>query len=112
MSTLNITNEKTRCSEQALACAVILQALMDLGSRAKHKEAEQAKHDAKEWIFGNSRNLHMVCDMADIHPWAIKRAGQKILDEGGLNWRAPAGKGKRYWERRNYRERVKAIAFG
>lgn len=91
---------------RSLFRAVLTQMYMDLGSKSRNAESQYAKMEAENFMRSNSRDFHMICDMADIHPDTVKRIGKMIL-ENGLKWRAEAGKGIRYHERREYRRREK-----
>jgi len=94
--------------ERAMWIAVITQALMDALSKSKTPEALYFKEEAQHWLTGNSANFIMVCEMAGMHPDDIRRRAKKALASPKL-WRALPGKGKRYTERKNYRQRVKSL---
>lgn len=107
MSTLDFSVRRA-CPEVRLWRAVILQVIQDFASQSRNKDAQTAKLHARNWIFGCSHDLHTVCDMADIHPHVLKTVANRIATSG-LSWRAPAGKGKRYLERKLYRDRQQTL---
>lgn len=94
---------------RALARAIVLQALMDLGSKRDSSEASYYRFEAEQWLFGSSPGYYMICDIAEYHPSRIKTVAQRIKDKG-MSWRAPAGQGKRYEERKLYREKLKRFS--
>ena len=92
--------------ERALWVAVITQAIMDALSRANNSEARYYKNEAINWLTGNSKNFVSVCLNAGFDPDYIRRKAKRTLLQP-KNWRAEAGKGKRYLERKEYRKRKK-----
>jgi len=92
--------------EAALWMAVITQAMMDALSKATNSEARYHKHEAIRWLTGNGRNFITVCQLADVDPDYIRRKAKRTL-ASPVAWRAEAGKGKRYLERKAYRKALK-----
>ncbi|MDE3059739.1 MAG: hypothetical protein KGJ06_01860 [Pseudomonadota bacterium] len=92
--------------EMALWVAVITQAMMDALSQAKTAEASYQKHEAICWLTSNSKDFAMVCLCAGLDPAYVRRKAKKAL-AAPVPWRAEAGKGKRYLERKAYRRRIK-----
>jgi len=90
--------------ENALWVAVITQAMMDALSRCKNSEAAYHKHEATRWLMDNSKDFIMVCLLAGFDPGYIRRQAKRALI-APRPWRAEAGKGKRYLERKSYRKR-------
>lgn len=92
--------------EMALWAAVITQAMMDALSHSRNPEIIQHKHEAIRWLTENTRDFVTVCHFAGMNPdYVRKRAKQAIANP--VSWRAKAGEGKRYSERKAYRARVK-----
>lgn len=92
--------------EMALWVAVITQAMMDALSRSRGPEAQYYKHEAINWLTGNSRNFKTVCALAGLdHSYVRSRAKKALVSPAP--WRAEAGTGKRYEERKAYRNRLK-----
>lgn len=89
--------------ETALWIAVIMQAMLDALSRATHSEARFYKYEALCWLTGNSRDFIEVCLLAGLEPGYVRRKAKRALSSP-IRWRADPGKGKRYLERRAYRE--------
>lgn len=94
----------TARGETALWVAVITQAMMDALSNCKKSESQYQKHEARCWLTGNSKDFIDVCLSADMNPDYIRRKAKQAL-AAPLPWRAEAGKGKRYQERKKYREK-------
>lgn len=99
----------TARGETALWVAVITQAMMDALSRCKKSESRYQKHEAISWLTSNSKDFIDVCLAAGMNPDYVRLKAKKIL-ASPLPWRAEAGKGKRYEERRKYREKQKLLA--
>ncbi len=95
--------------ETSLWVAVITQAMMDALSRCKKTESIYQKHEATRWLTSNSKDFINVCLCAGMDPDYVRRKAKNILSSP-RPWRAQAGQGKRYEERRQYREnrRLKA----
>lgn len=95
--------------ETALWVAVITQALQDVLSNCKKSESIYQKHEAINWLTSNSKDFNDVCLCAGLNPDYVRRKAKKII-ANPKSWRAEAGKGKRYDERKKYREkqRIKA----
>lgn len=95
--------------ETALWVAVITQAMMDALSRARNSEAQYEKHEAIHWLTSNSRDFTTVCLFAGMDPDYVRRKAKRTL-AAPIPWRAEAGKGKRYLERKAYRKRLEEEA--
>lgn len=95
-----------RLPEQSLWVAIITQAMMDALSRAGSAEAAYHRGEAIHWLTTPSKDFNEVCLNAGFEPDYIRRMAKKTLEKKRL-WRAPAGKGKRYQERKLYRKRMK-----
>ena len=93
--------------ERAVWVAVITQAMMDALSRAKNAEARYHKEEAIRWLTGNSKDFVTVCLFAGFDPDYIRMRAKRALAAPTL-WRAEPGKGKRYLERKAYREKLKS----
>jgi hypothetical protein len=92
--------------ESALWVAVITQAMMDALSRSGNPEAMYHKHEATEWLTGNGKDFVEVCLLAGFDPDYVRRKAKRAL-VAPRPWRAEPGKGKRYLERKAYRDRQK-----
>ncbi len=90
--------------ETSLWVAVITQAMMDALSRSKKSEAVYHKHEAICWLTGNSRDFADVCLAAGMNPDYVRRKAKQVM-AAPRPWRAEAGKGKRYLERKEYRRK-------
>ena len=99
---INDQNHPIR-GEIALWVAVITQAMMDALSRSNNSETRYFKHEAINWLTGNSKNFIMVCHNAGLDPDYVRKKAKRAL-VSPQNWRAEAGKGKRYLERKSYRK--------
>ncbi|MEK6745985.1 MAG: hypothetical protein AABY33_03025 [Pseudomonadota bacterium] len=97
------------CGETALWVAVITQAMMDALSRCKKSESIYSKQEAIRWLTGNSKDFNDVCLCAGMNPDYVRRKAKKII-ASPRNWRAEAGKGSRYHERKKYREKQRTKA--
>lgn len=93
--------------EKSLWIAVITQALMDALHRATTAESLYHKHEAIRWLSDNSRDFIDVCLNAGLDPDMVRRRAKRAISNP-CAWRAAPGTGKRYHERRGYRERIKA----
>lgn len=94
--------------EMALWVAVITQAMMDALSNAKTSEARFHKHEATNWLTGNSKNFITVCHHAGLDPDYVRRKAKRAL-ASPRRWRAEPGKGSRYHERRARRLEQSAV---
>ena len=92
--------------ERALWAAVITQAMMDALSKSRNPEIQYHKHEAIRWLTGNSKDFQDVCLLADMDPDYVRRSAKRAL-VAPRAWRAEAGQGKRYHERKAYRQRLK-----
>ena len=92
--------------EMALWVAVITQAMMDALSNAKNTETQYHKHEAIRWLTENSKDFIEVCHNAGLDPDDIRCKAKKTIANPSL-WRAKAGTGKRYLERKKYRQKLK-----
>jgi hypothetical protein len=90
--------------ETALWVAVITQAMMDGLSRCRKTESKYRKHEATVWLTNNSKDFIDVCLCAGLNPDYVRRKAKQLLSSP-RPWRAAAGEGKRYEERRRYREK-------
>jgi hypothetical protein len=95
--------------EMALWVAVITQAMMDALSRARNAEAQYHKNEAIHWLTSNSKDFVMVCLCAGMDPDYVRRQAKRTLLKP-VAWRAEAGKGKRYLERKAYRTSKKKLS--
>ncbi len=98
----------TARGETALWIAVITQAMMDALSRSRHPEHRYHKHAATEWLSGNSKDFILVCVLADMDPDYVRCKAKRAL-MSPVAWRAAPGEGKRYIERKLYRQRLKKM---
>lgn len=94
--------------ETSLWVAVITQAMMDALSRSRHPEQQYHKQEALRWLTENSKDFHIVCYYAGMDPDYVRRKAKKSL-VSPVAWRAAPGQGKRYLERRTYRQRIKKV---
>jgi hypothetical protein len=95
--------------ECGLWMAVVTQAMMDALSRSTHPEQRYHKQTAIQWLTGNSKDFYLVCSLAGVDPDYVRRRAKKAM-MAPVEWRAGAGKGSRYEERKAYRARVKKMA--
>lgn len=95
--------------ERAMWVAVITQAMMDALSRSNKIEEKYHQHEAQRWLTGGSKDFRTVCHLAGFDPDYIRTRVKRAL-ASPRQWRAEAGKGSRYEERRAYRNRVKMPA--
>lgn len=96
----------TAKGEMALWVAVITQAMMDAQSRCKKAESQYHKHEAIRWLTSGSKDFTDVCLCAGLEPDYVRKKAKQAITSPSL-WRAEAGKGSRYEERKKYRERIK-----
>ncbi len=94
----------TARGETALWVAVITQAMMDALSKCKKSESQYNKLEATRWLTDNGKDFIDVCLAAGMNPDYVRRKAKQILASPSP-WRAEAGKGKRYQERKKYREK-------
>ena len=94
--------------ETALWVAVITQAMMDALSNSRNPETIACKQAAIAWLTGNSRDFHTVCHYAGMDPDYVRKKAKRSL-ANPTSWRAEAGKGSRYEERKAYRKKIKAL---
>ena len=99
----------TAHGETALWVAVITQAMMDALSRCKKSESLYQKHEATCWLTSNSKDFVDVCLSAGMNPDYVRHKAKKVLVTP-VPWRAEAGQGKRYQERKKYREKQRIEA--
>ncbi|MBY0407595.1 MAG: hypothetical protein K2Q01_07875 [Rickettsiales bacterium] len=102
---LNDSYDSVR-GERALWIAVVTQAMMDALSRSRKPEDQFSKFEATRWLTGNSAHFKTVCMLAGLDPVYVRVRAKKALASNTL-WRAEAGTGKRYEERKAYREKRK-----
>ena len=94
--------------ETSLWVAVITQAVMDALSRSSNPEHVYYKNEAIRWLTDNSKDFQIVCLLADIDAsYVRKQAKRALLDPKA--WRAAPGTGRRYEERKRYRQKAKHI---
>lgn len=91
--------------ETALWSAVITQALMDALSRSRSAEALYHKHTAIAWLTGNGKDFTMVCLCAGFDPDYVRKKAKRAI-ASPQRWRAEPGTGKRYLERKKYRNKL------
>ncbi|MFO0958275.1 MAG: hypothetical protein U0800_12750 [Isosphaeraceae bacterium] len=103
---LHRESNAARTPEQKLAAAKILTLLQDLcGSpHCTPNERFKVKQAAHQWFFGKS-DFDEWCEMAGLCPSAVREKAEQILKGGWPQWRAKAGTGVRYEERKAYRAR-------
>ena len=95
-------------AEVAMWVAVITQAVQDALSRSTSTEMVYHKGQAVIWLTRRSQGLADVCEMAYLDmDYVITKATYAIENE--VKWRADAGDGVRYHERKNYRLRRKQM---
>jgi len=94
--------------EMSLWIAVITQAMMDALSRVNNAEAIYHKNEAIHWLTGNGKDFVMVCLCAGFDPDYIRRKAKRTLITP-VAWRAEPRKGKRYLERKGYRNPTKRV---
>jgi hypothetical protein len=94
--------------ETALWVAVITQAMMDAQSRCKKAESRYHKNEANIWLTSSSKDFVDVCICAGMNPDYVRRKAKKSI-ANPIAWRAEAGTGKRYEERKKYRAKQKKI---
>jgi len=93
-------------SEMALWVAVITQTMMDALNKATSAETTYCKNEAIHWLTSNSRDFITVCLYAGLNPDYVRRKAKRALIAPSP-WRAAPGKGKRYQERKAYRQSLK-----
>lgn len=94
--------------EKAMWVAVITQAMMDALSRSNKSEDSYQRHEAIQWLTGGSKDFRTVCQLAGFDPDYIRKKAKQCL-AAPRPWRAIAGTGKRYEERKAYRKRIKEL---
>ncbi|WP_152051799.1 hypothetical protein [Tautonia marina] len=94
----------SRTPEQKLAVAKILTMLQDLAGKSHVGASERGiiRWDAERWFFEKS-DLDLWCEMAGLEVHVVRAKARDILQNGWPQWRAEAGKGARYEERKAYR---------
>ena len=92
---------------RGLWCAVIMQAMQDALGKCTANLSQAEKTTAIHWLTNKSRDFDDVCLMASISPAYARQRISEVLGSGFYTWRASPGTGKRYEERRMYRERQK-----
>lgn len=104
-----------RTNEENIAHAKILTMLQDLGARIigesfmanAAQNRERLRQQAYHWFFSPKSDFEAWCDTAGFDPVYIREQAQKVYDEGLPQTRAAPRQGKRYLERKAYREKVK-----
>jgi hypothetical protein len=80
--------------EQALWCAVILQALEDAVSRSSKSQDKFHQARALHWLTTPSADFLMVCDCAGYHPGKLRKQIKRAL-ANRCKWRtSPEAQGK------------------
>ncbi|MFO0389871.1 MAG: hypothetical protein ACK502_09185 [Alphaproteobacteria bacterium] len=92
--------------ETALWVAVITQAMTDALSNSRNPETLVHKHEAIRWLTSNSNDFRTVCHYAGMDPDYVRRKAKRSIAHP-TSWRAEAGKGSRYAERKAYRKKIK-----
>ena len=93
----------TARGETALWVAVITQAMMDALSKCKKSESQYNRLQATRWLTDNGKDFIDVCLAAGMNPDYVRRKAKQVLASPSP-WRAEAGQGMRYQERKKYRE--------
>jgi hypothetical protein len=105
------TDGPVKTPEQKLAAAKILMMLRDLAGVSPHESnplyRERYRALAHHWFFSSGQDFEAWCEMAGFHPATVRIKAKNLLDNGWPQWRARAGKGSRYEERKAYRARSK-----
>jgi hypothetical protein len=103
---------EARTPEQKLAVAKILQMLQDLAGKSHVARNEEGviRWRAENWFFGPS-DLAQWCEMAGYRPEVVRQKARDILQNGWPQWRAAAGTGARYEERKAFRARSRQRGF-
>lgn len=96
---------------ESLYIAIIAQAFMDLNSKSKKSEDLFAKYEATNWLLHNNKDFVAICLAAGMDPDYVRRKAKQNLNKP-TQWRATAGQGKRYHERRVYRIKQKEKKMG
>ena len=94
--------------EKALWTAVITQAVVDSLNRSPYSHHRLNKLAAIRWLTEDSESFRFVCLLADLDPVHVRRQAKKAL-LSPVRWRADAGFGLRYVEKKSYRERAKKV---
>jgi hypothetical protein len=92
--------------ETGLWIAVITQALVDALCKSKNPELVYCKDEAIRWLTNNNKDFVEVCLLAGLDPDYIRKKAKKAIISPTA-WRAAPGFGKRYVERKIYRQKNK-----
>lgn len=92
--------------ETSLWVAVITQAVMDALSKSRNPEIQKHKREAIYWLTENNKDFITVCLNAGMDPDRVRQQAKRAITSP-TPWRAEPGKGKRYAERKAYREQIK-----
>ncbi|MGE0754999.1 MAG: hypothetical protein AB7L92_07540 [Alphaproteobacteria bacterium] len=92
--------------ETSLWIAVITQAVMDALSKSRNPEIQFHKREAIYWLTENNKDFIIVCLNAGLDPDYVRQKAKRAIYSPSP-WRAEPGKGKRYQERKAYRERIR-----
>ena len=92
--------------EMSLWIGVVTQAMIDALGKSRDPEVLYHKHEAIHWLSEGSKDFIMVCQCAGFDPDYVRRKAKRAL-ACPMPWRAPAGKGERYLERKVYRENLR-----
>lgn len=103
-----------KCNEENLAKAKILTMIQLLAGRTMETgvtpgQKEQFRRDAHRFFFSKKEraDLEAWCDTAGFNPDYVRERAREVFENGLPEWRAKPGRGERYNERRQYRERIK-----
>lgn len=86
--------------EPGLWRAVITQALMDASSNSQKSENLRHKHEALQWLKGDTDDFLTVCEHAGLDPDYVREQAALAIKRG-CSWRLPAGLGWRAQARRD-----------
>ncbi|MDF2965509.1 MAG: hypothetical protein K0Q51_897 [Rickettsiaceae bacterium] len=71
-------NETT--PDLGLRKAIILQAITDASTKSTSKILQRIADEAREWLFGNSKNFQIICYEAGLEPDYVAKIAKQILD--------------------------------
>lgn len=92
----------------ALWRAVLVQHIMDAKSRSSKPEADYYRNQALHFLFDDTRNFRMVCELADLNPDKVR---QKLhaARERGFIWRAGNQQATKAQEKITTRKQRRAV---
>lgn len=79
---------------------------MDALSRSRNPEVQYHKREAIYWLTENNKDFIIVCLHAGMDPDYVRQKAKRAINSPSP-WRAEPGSGKRYAERKAYRERIR-----